>query len=74
MKGRILFVTAWLPCLALTACLTTTGAATVTEKALCVAWRDSLPSRSINDTADTRKEISYAYDVQAAACPKWPRY
>jgi len=47
---------------------------TETEKALCVAWRDSLPTRSSRDTQQTQDEIGVAYDVQAAACPDHPRF
>lgn len=46
-----------------------TGAVTETERAACEAWRDSLPSRSRFDTAQTRAEIGGAYDVFLAACP-----
>lgn len=45
-----------------------TGAATATEAAICDAWRDSLPTRSRDDTARTRAEIGRAYDVFLAAC------
>lgn len=46
-----------------------TGAVTETERAACEAWRDSLPSRSRLDTAQTRAEIGDGYDVFLAACP-----
>lgn len=45
-----------------------------TERALCEAWRDSLPTRSRSDTAMTQAEIGVAYDVQAAACPRYVRF
>ncbi len=48
-------------------CMTTT-AGTETSRALCQAWRDSLPSRSHSDTPQTQAEIGRGYDVQAAAC------
>jgi hypothetical protein len=48
--------------------------ATATERELCIAWRDSLPTRSKSDTEETRAEIGRAYDVQAAACPSWKRF
>ena len=51
-----------------------TAAATETERALCEAWRDSLPSRSSSDTAQTQAEIGRAYDTQAAACPGYARF
>ena len=47
---------------------------TATERELCIAWRDSLPTRSKSDTEETRAEIGRAYDVQAAACPSWKRF
>lgn len=47
---------------------------TATEAALCRAWRDSLPGRSRQDTAQTQAEIGTAYDVQAAACPAFARF
>lgn len=56
------------------ACAMTTPAATATESEICRAWRDSLPSRSRSDTAQTRAEIGRAYDVQAAACPGAERF
>lgn len=74
MIKQMTFVTVLLPCVALTGCLTTTGVATVTERVLCEAWRDSLPNRSMDDTLETRREISYAYDVQAVACPQYPKF
>lgn len=51
-----------------------TPGATATEAALCRAWRDSLPGRSRQDTPQTQGEIGHAYDVQAAACPDFPRF
>lgn len=48
--------------------------ATETERELCIAWRDSLPSRSHADTDQTQDEIGVAYDVQAAACPRYSRF
>jgi len=53
------------------ACATSnpTSEATETERALCEAWGQSLPSRSRADSAGTRSEIGLAYDVYVAACP-----
>jgi hypothetical protein len=48
------------------------GEATATERELCIAWRDSLPSRSTRDTEQTQIDIGVAYDVQSAACPAFP--
>ena len=56
------------------ACTPTTGAATATEAEICRAWRGSLPSRSVQDSVQTRAEIGTAYDVQAAACPNFARF
>lgn len=53
---------------------TTNGATAATEAEICRAWRDSLPTRSSRDTEQTRAEIGTAYDVQAAACPAFPRF
>lgn len=58
----------------LSACVQTMPAATAIEAELCRQWRDSLPTRSRQDTEQTRGEIGRAYDVQAAACPKWARF
>ena len=46
-----------------------TSEATETERALCEAWGQSLPSRSSWDTDVTRSEIGVSYDVFFAACP-----
>lgn len=75
--GRVLTISAMLSMLpALAGCtnMTTMPEATATEREICVAWRDSLPTRSRADTAQTRAEIGLAYDVQAAACPSWARF
>lgn len=53
---------------------TRTSEATATEQELCLAWRDSLPTRSRQDTEQTKAEIGRAYDVHAAACPAWAAY
>lgn len=45
-----------------------TTAGSATADAICVAWRDSLPSRSAADTPETIAEIGLAYDVFLAAC------
>lgn len=39
------------------------------SRALCQAWRDSLPGRSHRDTYETKLEIGHAYDEFLAACP-----
>lgn len=54
----------------------TISAATETEveREICIQWRDSMPSRSRQDTERTQQEIGYGYDVQAMACPLWPRF
>lgn len=55
---------------------TTTEAigATEVERELCIQWRDSLPTRSRQDTERTQQEIGYAYDVQGMVCPQWARF
>ena len=58
---------------AVAACNPMTGGSE-TERALCEAWRDSLPTRSREDTDQTQNEIGLAYDVQAAACPRYARF
>lgn len=58
----------------LSSCASTIPAVTATERELCIQWRDSLPSRSRRDTAQTQTEIGTAYDIQAAACPKFQRF
>ena len=45
-----------------------------TEREICLQWRDSLPTRSRNDTERTQQEIGYAYDVQGMVCPQWARF
>lgn len=55
-------------------CTPTTAGGIATEAEICRAWRDSLPSRSSQDTERTRAEIGTAYDVQAAACPEFARF
>lgn len=59
---------------ALVACTPTMPAATATEAELCRQWRDSLPTRSRSDSAQTQAEIGAAYDVQAAACPEFRKF
>lgn len=60
--------------LVLGACTPTTTVGSATEAEICRAWRDSLPTRSREDTGGTRVEIGKAYDVQAAACPEFARF
>lgn len=54
--------------LALLAGCTTTTAGIETERAICEAWREALPTRSRSDTAQTQAEIGLLYDVFEAAC------
>ena len=49
---------------------TTTPEVTATTEALCDVWQDSLPSRSAQDTEQTRAEIGRAYDVFEAVCER----
>ena len=52
----------------------TTIEAIETEREIFIQWRDSLPSRSRQDTERTQQEIGYAYDVQGMVCPQWARF
>lgn len=54
---------------ALTACVNTTTPDGATERALCVAWGESLPTRSRQDTPQTAQEIQAAYTDFGNACP-----
>lgn len=49
-------------------------ATTEVYRETCIQWRDSLPTRSRNDTERTQQEIGYAYDVQGMVCPQWARF
>jgi hypothetical protein len=69
MKMLLPFVTA-LVLLAACAPRLGTSAVTETEKALCDAWQGSLPTRSRNDTPETRDAIGLAYDEFEAACQR----
>ncbi len=55
--------------LILSGCAPLTTGAGATENALCRAWGESLPTRSRQDTAQTKDEIGSAYADFAAACP-----
>ena len=48
--------------------------ATEVEREICIQWRDSLPTRSRQDTPQTQQEIGHAYDIQGLACPNWARF
>lgn len=56
--------------LALLAGCTTITAGTETERAICQAWGEALPTRSRSDTIQTQAEIGVLYDVFEAACPR----
>ena len=43
---------------------------TATEQTLCRVWGESLPTRSRQDTDETKREIARAYADFAAACPE----
>ena len=49
---------------------TTTPEVTATTEAMCDVWEGSLPSRSAQDTEQTRAEIGRAYDVFEAVCER----
>jgi hypothetical protein len=50
-------------------CMSSRTVATATEKTLCEIWGESLPTRSVDDTQQTRDEITVAYADFANACP-----
>jgi hypothetical protein len=56
---------------ALSACVNLTAPATETEAALCEAWGRSLPTRSRQDTQQTRDEIQVAYADFLNGCPDY---
>ena len=43
---------------------------TATVDAMCLAWGESLPTRSRRDTPQTQREIEAGYDVFGAVCPE----
>lgn len=53
------------------ACAQATKGVSATEAAMCDVWQDSLPSRSQDDTAQSKAEIGRAYDVFEAVCVGW---
>lgn len=55
----------------LTGCAATTMQATATETTLCQKWGSSLPTRSHQDTPETKVEIQKGYAVFSLACPKF---
>lgn len=66
---RARFAMMWLLPVAVAACSPVTiPAASETERALCEAWRDDLPTRSRGDSWQTQAEIGGAYDAFLAAC------
>lgn len=76
VQRRMPFVTAWIVLGLAAGCTQSpeTVAAIETEREICIQWRDSLPTRSRNDTERTQQEIGYAYDVQGMVCPQWARF
>jgi len=55
----------------LTGCGNTPTEVSATENELCLAWGDSLPTKSRSDTGQTVDEINIAYGVFADACPAY---
>jgi uncharacterized protein YceK len=70
MNMRMIFVMLLLG-IGTSGCISSRTEATATEKALCESWGESLPTRSVDDTRQTRDEITVAYADFAAACPAW---
>jgi hypothetical protein len=64
LKRLLIFL---IVCANLTACGTTRSKGIAID-VLCDQWRRSLPSRSRQDTEQTRREIWEAYRVYQAAC------
>ena len=56
---------------ALSGCVNWKAEATATEKELCRTWGESLPTRSKQDTDQTKEEITVAYADFANACPSY---
>lgn len=50
-------------------CASMKGEATATERELCIQWGSALPTRSSDDTAQTRDEITKLYASFALSCP-----
>lgn len=76
-SARTKFVIVWTMPVLVAGCIpsqTIPVATAETEREICVQWRDSLPTRSRNDTDRTQQEIGYAYDVQVMVCPQWARF
>lgn len=77
-NGPMKFAIGWTVLALVAACSPTqpivVDTATEVEREICIQWRDSLPSRSRNDTERTQAEIGYAYDVQGMVCPAWARF
>ncbi len=75
-QRRMPFVTALITLVLAAGCTQSreTVAAIETEREICIQWRDSLPTRSRQDTERTQQEIGYAYDVQGMVCPQWARF
>ena len=66
-RMRMIFAIASAMCL--TGCATIPIVATETEVAICDSLGQTLPTRSRQDTAQTRDEITYHYAMFAAVCP-----
>ena len=66
---KIFKIACLITALILTACASSRGPDTATERTLCRVWGESLPTRSRMDTAQTQTEIAAAYADFGAACP-----
>lgn len=64
---RVIFVIA--SAMFLSGCTITQIVATETEATICDSLGQTLPTRSRQDTAQTRDEITYLYATFAAVCP-----
>lgn len=70
MKMLTLFVIASMGGL-MTQCGNTMGPATATIDEICRQNGEALPTRSVEDTQQTRDEITEAYATFALTCPDW---
>jgi hypothetical protein len=55
----------------LTSCVNTRGVGSETAREICRQIGEALPSRSVDDTAQTIDEITLAYATFSLTCPEW---
>ncbi len=69
MKALKTFVTAIALALTISGCVNSTGEATATIEEACYQIGETLPTRSVNDTFQTRDEITKLYETYVLTCP-----